>query len=313
MQRLDKAIFLISLVWHERTLKDKGNRKVTMTIDRFADLEDEVRGIICQALDAMKVKSPSDFVLLLARADFHEWLDRDNLDLTPYVIEDERGTMMDITRQTFLVKYVNSYIDKLMSNQEESDEEREYELNIQMMMYSHIWESVLFLKQLERIALVLNGKGYLWERKFDDKLKKGQYIKDCIIDRFKKVDKDMYNLLVSCYSKKLRNDFAHSTYHIQMETETIYSHQNGLFAGNPIKICDWEEMFLKSVMLSYHLNDILIKVKDAFIETFGKEPIGIRLPKKGQKGKFLNAYIYPEYDSADSVRVRFAFLKKGQN
>ena len=284
-----------------------------MTIDRFAKLEKEVKTIICRTLDAMKAKSPSDFVLLLARADYHEWLDRDNLELTPYIIDDGRGIMMDITRQTFLVKYINGYIDMLISNQKESDEDREYELNIQMMMYSHIWESELFLKQLERIALVLNGKGYLWERKFGDKLKKGQYIKDCIMDRFKNVDKDMYNLLVSCYSKGLRNDFAHSTYHIQMESETIYSHHNGLFAGNPVKIYDWEEIFLKSVMLSYHLNDILIKVKDAFIETFGTAPIGIRLPQKGRKGKFLNAYIYPEYDSADSDRVRFAFLKKGQN
>lgn len=285
-----------------------------MTIDRFVELENLVKGIICHTLDAMKAKSPSDFVLLLARADYHEWLDRADIDLTPYIIDDGRGTMMDITRQTFLVKYVNGYIDKLMANnKDESNEDREYELNIQMMMYSHIWESELFLKQLERIALVLNGKGYLWERKFDDKLKKGQYIKDCIMDRFEKADKEMYSFLASCYSKELRNDFAHSTYHIQMESETIYSHHNGLFAGNPIKICDWEEMFLKSVMLSYHLNDILIKVKDNFIETFGNAPIGIRLPKKGEKGKFLNAYIYPEYDRADPNRVRFAFLKKGQS
>lgn len=284
-----------------------------MTLERFAELEKEVKTIICQTLVAMKEKSPSDFVLLLARADYHEWLDRDNLDLTPYIIEDERGFMMDITRQTFLVKYVNGYIDRLRTNKEESDEDREYELNIQMMLYSHIWESELFLKQLERIALVLNGKDYLWERRFDDKLKRGQYIKDCILDRFENTDNDMYTLLISCYSKNLRNDFAHSTYNIQMDSKTIYSHHNGLFAGKPIKICDWEEMFLKSVMLSYHLNDILIKVRDAFIETFGVKPIAIRLPKKGQKGKFLNAYIYPEYDRADPTRVRFAFLKKGQN
>ena len=159
---------------------------------------------------------------------------------------------------------------------------------------------------------IFEGKGIEWNRKFDDKLKKGQYIRDCILDRFKKVHEGMYNLLDSCYSKELRNDFAHSTYHIQMEFGTIYSHHNGLFAGDPIKIGDWEEMFLKSVMLSYHLNDILIKVKDAFIKTFGNEPIGIRLPKKGEKGKFLNAYIYPEYDRADPSKVRFAFLKKGQ-
>lgn len=281
-----------------------------MTIARFVDIQEEVKRIICNTLDGVKAKSPSDFVLLLARADYHEWLDRKDLDSTPYIVDDGRDTMMDITRQVFLVKYVNGYIDKLMANKVDDSEEKEYQLNIQMMMYSHIWESVLFLKQLERIALVLNGKDYLWERKFDDRTKKGQYIRDCIIDRFKKVDEGMYRLLESCYSKELRNDFAHSTYHIQMESEKILSHHNGLFAGNPINISDWEEMFIKSVALSYHLNDILTILRDHFIVTFGNSPIGIKLPKKGEKGKFLNAYIYPKYDKADPSRVRFSFLMK---
>ena len=83
-----------------------------------------------------------------------------------------------------------------------------------------------------------------------------------------------------------------------------------IFAGMSIKISDWEEIFLKSIMLSYHLNDILIKVRDGFIEAFGDNPIPIKLPKKGYKGKFLNAFVFPEYDKGDSGRVRFSYLLK---
>ena len=280
-----------------------------MTIEKFNEIEDSVLATIKGTLEKVKNNSSSDFILLLARASYNSLLERPELNLSPYVLEDSSDLMIDITRQKFLVKYITNYTSRLKSGEMPRDEDKEYELNIQMMMYSHIWESILFLKQMERITRILNGKGYLWDRPFNDKLKKGSYIKNNIIDQFKAVDEDMYKLLEHCYSKDLRNDFAHSTYHIQMGSNQICSFNNGLFCGAPLSVDEWEVMFLESVLLSYHLNDLLIILKKGLIENVGKGPYPIKLPKKGCNGQFLNAYIYPEY-VGDTNMVQFSFVMK---
>ena len=75
-------------------------------------MQDEVKKVIENALDGMMAKSFSDYVLLLARADYHEWLDRPELDYTPYILEDGRYRMIDSTRQRFLDLYFEKYVDR---------------------------------------------------------------------------------------------------------------------------------------------------------------------------------------------------------
>lgn len=279
-----------------------------MTISRFIDIQEGIKRAICTILDKMMAKSFSDYVLLLARADYHEWLDRPEMDVTPYILEDGRYRMIDSTRQRFLDMYFEKYVDKLISNKASEVNEQEYDLNIQMMIYSHIWESALFLKQLERIALVLNGERFNWNRRFEGNSIKSQLIEECIQKKLEYVDKGMWVLIKSCYSRELRNDFAHSTYQIQMGTRKIVSHNNGLFQGKPVGFDEWGEMFVKSVMLSSHLNNITNERKNSFIKDYGDGPILIKLPMKGKKKKCYEVFIHPVYDDVDPKRVKFYFM-----
>ena len=107
----------------------------------------------------------SDFVLLMARGGYHKHLDRPDIDLTPFVLEDREDILMDQTRRRFFVNYMNEYVNGLKEEKLTHDDEREFELNIQMMIYAHIWESHLFLNQLIRIAAIQQGEGYLWKTK----------------------------------------------------------------------------------------------------------------------------------------------------
>lgn len=220
-----------------------------MNRNRFLELEAEIKGIIGESFAKAIKKRPSDFVLLMARGGYHKHLDRPDLDLTPFVLEDRVDFLMDLTRKKFFVRYLNNYVDRLNNKITLNGDDLEYEMNIQMMIYCHIWESHLFLNQLERLAFIQQGKEYLWisETPFNSKK---NFINHKIIDRFVKTDKNMVNLIKSCYLEDLRNAFAHSTYFIN--GNRIYANENGLFEGKSISFDYWDDIFVRSVLLSYH-------------------------------------------------------------
>ena len=80
--------------------------------------------------------------------------------LSPYVVSCQLEIYQDMTREYFLVGYLNSYVGLLNDNVFMTDEIKEYNLNIQMMVYAQIWESHRLLKTLLRIAGILDGKPY---------------------------------------------------------------------------------------------------------------------------------------------------------
>jgi hypothetical protein len=72
--------------------------------------------------------------------------------MSPYVIEDPTDELVDDTRQSFLNSFSRKHINRLKDGDEIGGQELEYEINIQLMIYTHVWESHWFLKQLERIS-----------------------------------------------------------------------------------------------------------------------------------------------------------------
>lgn len=109
-----------------------------MTLEKFCEIETEVKRIIgnsfCKAIE----KNSSDFILLMARGGYHKHLDKTDIDLSPFVIEDRQDFLMDITRKKFFIRYLNDYVERLKRNDSLSDEDYKYLLNIQLMVYTHI-------------------------------------------------------------------------------------------------------------------------------------------------------------------------------
>ena len=280
-----------------------------MNIDRFIKLEIEIKGVIRESFEKAIKKSTADFVLLMARGGYHKHLDRPDIDLTPFVLEDREDFLMDLTRKRFFVRYLNNYVDRLNNRITLNSEELEYEMNIQMMIYCHIWESHLFLNQLERLALIQQGKEYLWksEAPFNSKT---NFVKHKIIDRFLKTDENMVNLIVKCYSDDLRNAFAHSTYFIN--GNRIQANKDAIYVGPSISFEEWDDMFVRSVLLSYHLNDMLQEIKNRYIEDTGDDPIVIDMPMKNNHKERRGVYIKPEAYEGKDEKVRFRYVQKGE-
>ena len=299
--------FPLDAWWFVKNLLYLPKKQRIMNRNRFLELEAEIKGIIGESFAKAIKKRPSDFVLLMARGGYHKHLDRPDLDLTPFVLEDRVDFLMDLTRKKFFVIYLNNYVDRLNNKITLNGDDLEYEMNIQMMIYCHIWESHLFLNQLERLAFIQQGKEYLWisETPFNSKK---NFINHKIIDRFVKTDKNMVNLIKSCYLEDLRHAFAHSTYFIN--GNRIYANENGLFEGKSISFDYWDDIFVRSVLLSYHLNDMLLEIKNHYIEDAGDSPVEINMPMKNNHKERRGVLIKPEPYEGKEEKVRFRFMTK---
>lgn len=280
-----------------------------MNLERYQELEIEVKGIIGESFAKAISKSSADFVLLMARGGYHKHLDRPGIDLTPFVLEDREDYLMDLTRKKFFVRYLNHYADRLNNHISLNGEDLEYEVNIQLMVYCHIWESHLFLNQLERLALIQQGKDYLWKSEVPYNSKKN-FILHKVIERFEKTDNAMANLIKQSYSDDLRNAFSHSTYFIQ--GNRIQASKDSLFSGSTVYFEEWDDMFVRSVLLSYHLNDMLLEERNHFIEINGDGPIVIDMPMKNNHKELRGVYIKPEPFDGKEEKVRFRYMQKGE-
>jgi hypothetical protein len=278
-----------------------------MTVEEFYNIESGVKGVIANSFVKASQVSQADFILLMARGGYHKHLDEKDIDVSPFVLEDRLDFLMDRTRRKFFENYLNEYIDKLKGNRNLSNEDREYEVNIQMMVYTHIWESHIFLNQLSRLALVQLGKGYQWKDKIPHD-GKANFINDSIIRRFEQSDGDMANLIKSCYSTDMRNAFAHSSYYVQ--GNQIRLNKDGFFAGASISFEAWDAVFVRSMLLSYLLNDMLLEKKNHFIDEYGDGPVLIEKPIKYHHNKRKSAYIKPVRTDDEEEKVRFRFATK---
>lgn len=207
------------------------------------------------------------------------------------------------------MRYVNDYIDRLKKGNILSGDDLEYEITTQLMIYSHIWESHLFLNQLARLAGIQQGKPYLWITKLPQGSKKN-FITRQIIAEFKNTDEDMRHLIEMCYSDAFRNAFAHSSYYI--DNGRLQPNKDMVFDGPSFSFEQWEEIFVRAVLLSYHLNDMLLEERNHFIEINGDGPIVIYMPMRNNHNDRRGVYIKPEPYDGKEEKVRFRYMQKGE-
>lgn len=199
-------------------------------------------------------KSYNDFILLIARGQTIPGLERVSPSRSNYSLDYTLDEYYDQTREKFYVEYLNSKYKKEGFDYRTDD--GFFCLNIELMIYCHIWESSLFLKSLKHITDLLTDQEYDWGLELPD-IKIKPFIKDSIIKPLVDIEDEFGQLLKKAYSPNLRNSFAHSLYHIDEEQRTI-----NLFIKNfdeedsverIISFEEFQERFLYSINLCYLL------------------------------------------------------------
>lgn len=286
-----------------------------MTYSDLQFYESEVVDLVDKVLDAVKDKNFENYVLLIARGGYQ--YENEKTFLSPYVISSRQEMYLDRTRDKFLVTYLNNYASLLKESIFMDNEYKEYDLNIQMMIYAQIWESHQFLKTLKRIGDILTGKAYEWKIPFEkpDKngvmrpVHKGNMIQEQILKTLRKGSPDFAQFIDGIYDGQLRNDFAHATYYVSIEDNAIISLDSELFSRKKnTDLFDWEQMFIYSVLLSYHLPHSMQERCKSFKEDYPNlDYVEVDWPSYKDPGKILRARVRPEMRGEE---VEFNFVRQ---
>ncbi len=290
-----------------------------MTIIDFRNLESEVINIVNILLDKVKDINFSDYVLLLSRAGYLK--DLETTSLSPYVTQSNLELMQDNSRRHFLHIYLNQYTHCLEENIFYDSEMNEYNINMQLMVYSHVWESCRFLTSLRRIVSILSGNGYEWRIPFQKKqrgsnkmipINKGKFIREKVLEPLKTIDNILYEFLTSLYNSTIRNGYSHSMYKIDMEKGCIeFLNSESYKIEDSICFSDWDDIFCRTLLFSYYLINRITERLNSFIVDYPElKQIPIKWPSYQSPGKYLPNNIYPvEYEYDHKTYVEFQFTK----
>lgn len=294
-----------------------------MTLSEFRFYEEEVVDYVNKLLDEVKECSFSDYVLLLSRASYQK--ENEGTFLSPYVVQSNLEIIQDQSRQNFLHTYLNHFTALMEEGAFMTDVIQEFNWNLQLMMYSHVWESHRFLMNLKRIASILSGKGYAWKIPFERTQKKGaskmipinkgKFIKEEILDPFSKYAGGFATFLDVMYDSTIRNGYAHSSYLIDMQSGSIeFLKAETYMIEKVISALDWEQKFCYTVLFSYHLTKAIMERLNSFMDDYpDTEEVEIMWPSFKQPGKSYRTGVYPvkvEYNGQHFVEFNFAANKK---
>lgn len=197
-------------------------------------------------------KDKNDYYLFLCNANYIEQYE--NTQINPFIIDYKLDYLIDEHRIDFLTKYLKSYYSFSQFNTSDSKES----LTMEMMMYTHIWESKNFLKLLIRLLNLCSGNDFEWYFKFTftkNEDSKQSLIRDNIRDNFKKLNLKISNLITNGYRSQFRNAFAHSDYSFGLGNNKIelHNYKPNSYEVKFISFDEWTSFFCYSFLLNYHL------------------------------------------------------------
>lgn len=257
------------------------------------ELREEIAGAIDEAYKVMASKYYTEYILFIGRGDTIPGL-KSQVG-TDCVIDYSLDTYYDRTRTDFYLHYLKrNYRKDGFSYQGEQGID---DLNIELMIYCHLWDSSYFIKSLCRMASIVTGNGYLWNIEIPWR-KKEKFMQGIIIEPLKQSGLKMGKIVEECYDASVRNAFAHSLYTIDVEQRKISFRPE---SGYKIMSFDeFQKLFLQSVELMNLMENALelnhneaAKFNGALTKPF-KSPEGITLQVYGQMIK-RGTIIRPEF------------------
>lgn len=263
-----------------------------INLGKFCKIKEEVENALNQALDNIKNRSLSDYILFIGNGEYIKSLEKSPI-LNPYTIDDKTWFYKDKTRLMFLTQFMNTFYSFPKGETEVVDDS--FRINLEFMVYSHIWESTSFLSKMYRLAHLVNGEEYVWNVQVPETTKRN-FINEEIKAFFQKQNMDFEKIIHKVYHSQLRNAFAHSVYNIDMDNKRIdlANYKGEDWQLEDISTDDWSERFVYSIWMSYSLFQVIIDRRKSLIPDFGTDTFTIKIPSKDDK---VNVLYRPENDS----------------
>lgn len=260
-----------------------------MTIDRFKEIEEEVKSVLATAFKNIASTNFENYIPFLLNGEYDEVIaSNTKCGLSPYTIEYTIDGYKDQNRLSFMCDFLNKYYNYSDNSIIQYDS---YRINIETMIYTHIWESKPFLKNLHRLAKLINEEEYVWSVKHNDIYIRPNFINNHIIKLLP--NSDFKLIIQNSYDNTLRNSLAHSDFLIDEENITFINDRAK--GGNPKfftkTLLEWNECFAYSFNLSYWF--MIIKKNMRYRLAEGLQDNAIQLNvfnKAGNPAKFSIRY-----------------------
>lgn len=216
----------------------------------FRKLQSEIELAIDELYETAKKneKNKNDYILFLARSFYDTEIDKTKFN--PWILDHALEELIDRHRVDFLLQYLNHQY----SFQTENSADSKFTLSIELMIYTHLWESKHNLVNFKKIADLCDSKEYNWNVQVpgDSKYK---FVKN-IQDIFQKHNLKIYDIFKDCYKSQLRNAFAHSLYHFSLNGHSIIleNYKKPEYPLKGLTFDEWTVVFLKSALIQnfYH-------------------------------------------------------------
>ena len=263
-----------------------------MNIEVYKEITEKIINTLNKILDNLAISNPENYILFLINGEFNEILNqRKDLGYIPYTIDYRIDDYNDTNRLTFLCDFLNKYYSFNMNENIEFDF---YRINIETMIYTHIWESKPFLKNLYRLTSLLKGEEYKWKVKDELFYVRANFLQDHIITPLSNIAYPISLIVTKGYERGLRNAFVHNDYSIDKERITYFNDRGKTIEERYLKmnISDWIICFVYFFSFSYWFSKIKMDRRRNLIKDFNSNKFWIKVPDS--KGKIQKCLVATE-------------------
>ncbi len=262
-----------------------------ITKNEFTAIELEVIESIKESFDfAYKHENlKNDFICLLADGNYFSLK---NSIVNPYMIDYRLDKISDRNRMEFLI----GFIKENYSFNQVAPKDSVKLITLELLIYTHIWESKPFLKLIKRLCGLCDSEEYYWDVLVPDS-SKHKFILP-IKDKFKSHNLKIGNIIENGFHSSLRNAFAHSEYTLEYPKGylKLLNFKGESWEMDKIKIDQWTKRFCYSCLLCYHLYHIKSMIRKNIFELFQSYEFVIVHPQLTGKNKEHLIEYEPHYD-----------------
>jgi len=264
----------------------------------FAAIDTEVKNAVETTLDNLRAANQNNYLLLLADAEFKPEYASPASQLNPHIIENKMDWYRDESRIRFLADFLSTFY--AFPNTQVQTDDNPQRMHMELMIYTHTWESKSFLKKLYRLAHLVNNEDYAWTVNIPD-MGKHDFIRNDIRQIFQNNTNHLSEVIRNGFHTSLRNAFAHSEYFFDTMNQNrriILDNYNGAaWELDQISFDDWSKRFVYSALLSYYLFSISHAKRQSLIADLGTDIYPINLPGKNGGLSVVNIRYRPQHDA----------------
>lgn len=269
-----------------------------ITRQEFAGIDKEIKEAIQTTLDNLKTNNASNYFVFLADGEYVQKYENTIQNLNPFVIDNRMDRYKDETRLTFLSNFLSTFYSFPTAQQATDDNEQR--IHMELMVYSHIWESKPFLKKLHRLAHINNGEEYNWKVAVPE-MGKHDFIRNDIRATFDLTGNPLGQIIKNGFHTSLRNAFAHSDYSFDTMNGNkriwLDNYNGENWELQDISFDNWSKRFVFSALLSYHLLSLTHINRTNLTVDFDTNKFRIRHPSKSGQINEINIVYTQEHDN----------------